>query len=290
MTATTERQVSVAELKRSWRALQSAPLTDEPYAGRPAPTGIWVPERGRVSVVLGCGGGVGASTTALAIAEAAGTPCRLIECAPPPTSGLAGATTAELGDTGRGWRRGTRGHVLIERSSQNVLAPIEVPLPADGDTSFVGAVVDVVVDVAWPCEAILARACWLRELLVGAAAVVLVTTATVPGLRRLETTLALLAAHREVGREVGRDVAAVLGPRLARWPGQLRHGAGPRTKSLGETGRVVAIPCDRRIAITGPDSTPLPPALLTAATALLELLPMPATTTTSPSALKGSTQ
>src|SRR5690606_8341396 len=104
------------------------------------------------------------------------------------------------------------------------------------------------IDIAWPAEALLAAECWPRELLVGTEPLLLVTTATVPGLRRLETTLALLAEHRDVSR----CVVAVLGPRWARWPGPVRHSTGPRAKALAQTGRVVAIPCDRRLAITGP--------------------------------------
>jgi hypothetical protein len=280
-TRTADRPVTVAELKRAWRALQSDSPHAQAYAAGLAPAGAWHPPRGRIIPVLGCGGGVGASTTALALTEAVGASCRLIECAPPAASGLAGASTAELGNTGHGWRRGTRDRVLIERPSHGALTPADLPIPPESDLNL------SVVDVARPAGAVLATESWLRELLVGGEPLLLVTTATMPGLRRLETTLALLADHRNVSSAV----VAVLGPRLARWPGQVRHSTGPRTSALEETGRLVAIPCDRRLAVTGPDTAPLPSAVVAAATTALEL--MPAADLKSPaapfSARKGST-
>ena len=279
-TRTTDRPVTVAELKRAWRSLQSDGPHEQAYAAGLAPAVAWRHERGRAISVLGCGGGVGASTTALALTEATDARCRLIECAPPAASGLAGASTAELGDTGGGWRRGTRDGVLIERTSHSALTPGDLPIPPESDLEV------SVVDVAWPAEAVLASECWLRELLVSTAPLLLVTTATVPGLRRLETTLTLLADHRDVSSAV----VAVLGPRLARWPGAVRHSTGPRTNALEETGRLVAIPCDRRLAVTGPDTAPLPASVVAAATTALDLLPITNPTTVAPSsARKGST-
>ena len=279
-TRTPDHPVTVADLKRAWRALQSGSRNEQAYAAGLAPAVAWRPQRGRVITVLGCGGGVGASTTALALAEATGAGCRLIECAPPAASGLAGASTAELGDSGGGWRRGTRGHVLIDRISHGAFTPGDLPLPPESDLNL------SVVDVARPAEAVLARECWLRELLVGGEPLLLVTTATMPGLRRLETTLATLADHRDVSH----CVVAVLGPRLARWPGPVRHSTGPRTSALEETGRLVAIPCDRRLAVTGPDTSPLPSSVVTAATTALDLLATSNPTTVPPSAAsKGST-
>ncbi len=279
-TRTADRPVTVAELKRAWRALQSDRPNEQAYAAGLAPTASWRPPRGQVISVVGCGGGVGASTTALALAQATDDPCRLIECAPPAASGLAGASTAELGDTGHGWRRGTRDHVLIERPSLGALTPGDLPIPPESDLNL------SIVDVARPAEAVLATECWLRELLVSGEPLLLVTTATMPGLRRLETTLTLLADHRDVSH----CVVAVLGPRLARWPRPVRHSTGPRTNALEQSGRIVPIPCDRRLAITGPDTAPLPSAVVAAATTALSLLPATNPTTVAPSAAsKGST-
>jgi hypothetical protein len=279
LTRTTDRPVTVAELKRAWRALQSDRTVEQAYAAGPAPAVRWRPQRGRVLTVLGCGGGVGASTTALALAQATGGPCRLIECAPPAASGLAGASTAELGDTGTGWRRGARDHVLIDRASHGALTPVDLPIPAESDLEM------SIVDVAWPAEYVLTTECWLRELLISGEPLLLVATATVPGLRRLETTLALLAEHRDVSSAL----VAVPGPRLARWPGPVRHSTGPRTNALVETGRILPIPCDRRLAITGPDTAPLPASVVAAATTALDLLATANPTTVAPSAAsKGS--
>lgn len=279
-TRTADRPVTVAELKRAWRSLQSDSPHEQAYAAGLAPTVTRWPQRGRVIAVVGCGGGVGASTTALALADATDARCRLIECAPPAASGLAGASSAELGDTGDGWRRGTRDHVLIERTSHGALTPGDLPIPPESE-------VDIsVVDFGWAAEAVLARECWLGELLVSGEPLLLVTTATVPGLRRLETTLTLVADHRDVSH----CVVAVLGPRLARWPGPVRHSTGPRTSALEETGRLVAIPGDRRLAITGPDMAPLPSAVVAAAATALELLLAANPSTVAPSsARKGPT-
>ena len=279
-TRTSDRPVTVAELKRAWRSLQSDRPNAQAYAAGRAPAVAWRPQRGQVITVLGCGGGVGASTTALALADATAARCRLIECAPPAASGLAGASTAELGDTGHGWRRGTRDRVLIERTSHRALTPADLPIPPESDLTL------SVVDVSRPAEAVLATECWLRELLVSGAPLLLVTTATMPGLRRLETTLTTLADHRDVSH----CVVAVLGPRLARWPGPVRHSTGPRTSALEETGRLVAIPCDRLLAITGPDTAPLPSAVVAAAATALSLLLAANPSTVAPSsASKGST-
>jgi len=279
MTTTTARPVSVAELKHAWRALQASPALDErPYAAGLARADTWPPVGGRVIPVVGCGGGVGASTLALALAEVAGAPCRLIDCAPPAASALAGASTAELGDTGSGWRLGQRDDVLIERVTGSALTPSDVPAPRGSEVQLTLTV----VDVAWPLEAVLAHASWLRELLVGAEPVVLATTATLPGMRRLETTLAVLAQHRDVSQ----TVVAVLGPRLQRWPKPVRHSMGPSARSLQAAGRLVAMPFERRLASTGPDPAPLPAPVLAAAARVNELLPTSTAMTTAP---KGST-
>ena len=266
MTTTMERPVSVAELKRAWRALQTGDVQhQQPYAGQLGPKDTWRPPVGRVIPVLGCGGGVGASTAALALAEATDGRCRLIDCAPPEASGLAGASIAELGEIASAWRSGTREHVLIERTTVSALTPSDVPAPQDSDRVHEASI----VDVAWPVEAVLARPCWLRELIAGAEAIVLATTATVPGLRRLENTLALLADQGDVSQAV----SAIVGPRTSRWPKPVRHCLGTRTRALEATGRVVAMPYDRSLAISGPDTSPLPTPLIAAARSVLELLP-----------------
>ena len=66
---------SVAELREAWRAIEGGEFAHGP---RSAPTArsaatVWTPAASeRVVAVVGCAGGVGASTVALALATAAG--------------------------------------------------------------------------------------------------------------------------------------------------------------------------------------------------------------------------
>ena len=100
----------------------------------------------------------------------------------------------------------------------------------------------------------------------------LTTSATIPGLRRLETTLALLPPAQQA-------VAAVLGPPRRKWPRALIASAGPGTHALLRADRVVQVPFDATLATRGIDTAALPTALLVAAGRLLALT----TDTTSPS-------
>ena len=96
-----------------------------------------------------------------------------------------------------------------------------------------------------------------------AGAVVVVTSATIPGLRHLETTLSLL------GRIPA--VAAVVGPPRKRWPRSVQHGGGSLSRALDRGGRLVVVPHDTALAVAGVDSTPLPPLLIDAARAVLKI-------------------
>jgi hypothetical protein len=112
--------VSVDELKRAWTAIQSgrfrigAGETSDPRELAPLPASkVWEPGPGeRVLLVIGCAGSSGASTIALALASAAAAPARVVECSSVTASGLAAASTAELGPHESGWTRGTRDGVL----------------------------------------------------------------------------------------------------------------------------------------------------------------------------------
>jgi hypothetical protein len=278
-----QRQVSVAELKRAWRAVQDGAFQDQPqpYAAEPGLVETLRPVGGRVIPVLGCGGGIGASTTALALALAIDAPCRLIDGAPPAASGLAGASTAELGERVTGWTHGTREQVTIERATEPVGPSGVVPVPHPGDQDFAA----VVIDLACPPETLLSRASWLRDVVLGGDALVLVTAATVPGMRRLESSLTLLAQHQGPSQ----TVAAALGARRSRWPKPVRHGLGPRGRRLEQDRRTVVLPYDRHLAVSGLDTTALPAPLLVAAAAVLELLPLPKASRLSAPATKGCT-
>ncbi len=266
--------VSVDELKRAWSAVQAGRFRTRAGAIRelrepaPAPAGNgWEPGPGeRVLPVIGCAGSCGASTISLALAGAAAFPARVVECSSVTASGLVAASTAELGLHESGWTRGTRDGVLLERASNVLVSVEEVPTPSVPDR-IIGL---TVLDVGWEIGQVLTTPAWLGEQVRGADLVILVTTATVPGLRRLEGALELL-----VGTST---CAAVIGPKRKKWPRPVGYSAGPLTRALKAAGRLVDVPQDRALAIAGLDATPLPTPLLDAAAALLRLLP-PADTT-----------
>ena len=67
-------------------------------ATTPGAMDTWTPEPWEEAlVVLGCAGSSGATTVALAMGLAAIVPVRVVECGSVTTSGLAAASTAELG-------------------------------------------------------------------------------------------------------------------------------------------------------------------------------------------------
>jgi hypothetical protein len=180
-------------------------------------------------------------------------------------SGLVAASTAELGLHESGWTRGTRDGVLLERASNVLVSIQEVPTPSVPDR----IIALTVLDVGWEIGQVLTTPAWLGEQVRSADLVILVTTATVPGLRRLEGALELLAGTS--------TCAAVIGPKRKKWPRAAEYSAGPRIRALDQAGRLVDVPQDRALAIAGLDATPLPTPLLEAASTLL-LLP-PADTT-----------
>jgi hypothetical protein len=267
--------VSVDELKRAWTAVAAGQFRTgtrathgtqtQPAATHAGPR--WEPGEGeRVLPVLGCAGSCGATTISLALASAAAPPARVVECASPAASGLAAASTAELGLHESGWTRGTRDQVLLERASDVLVSVEAVPIPSTPDRP-----VDLtVLDVWWAIGQVATTPAWLGEHVRGAALVVLVTTATVPGLRHLEGALDQLAGTSAC--------AAVLGPRRKKWPRPVGYSAGPLTRALDQAGRLVAVPADRALSVAGLDATPLPAGVLAAAATLLALLPAETTT------------
>ncbi|MQA82966.1 MAG: hypothetical protein GEV10_31700 [Streptosporangiales bacterium] len=263
--------VSVDELRRAWAAVQAGhfrrgagrDLTQAPRIGTPD-AGGWRPAAGeQIIAVLGCAGSVGASTVALAVGLAAPSPVRVVECCSVNASGLAAASTAELGLHPAGWRQGRREHVLLERVSEVLVHIDEVPLPtnADQDKQL------TILDAGWQVSQLLATPCWLSGAIQSADAVVLVTTATVPGMRRLESALELFANDRAR--------VAVVGPRRKRWPKGVELSAGSATHRVLAGQRWVEIPEDRALAITGLDSRPIPDAVVEAGRRLLDHLPRP---------------
>jgi anti-sigma factor RsiW len=120
------------------------------------------------------------------------------------------------------------------------------------------------LDVSWELAQLLAAPSWLGDQVTHARTVVLVAPATVPGMRRLEGALAWLPATP--------TVAAVVGPARRRRAGVARCGAGRLTGALDDAGQLVMVPADRRLAVAGLDSTPLPARLVAAATRVLRLV------------------
>ncbi len=278
-----------------------------PNTGPPATQGAaWVPAAGeQVLPVVGCGGSCGASTTAIALATAALTAgpgswetgdeslrvgrtggwdaARVVHCGSLTTSGLAAASTAELGRDDSGWWRGTRGDVVLERGDGYRAGPhtVPAPCPTPGPVPGTGSRLTV-LDVGWDLEHVIRHPSWLRTALGTASHVVLATTATVPGLRQLEVHLDLLAnpdagsaGATENADEPGPApsvVAVVIGPPRRRWPRAVLHSLGARSGELDRQGRLTIAPLDRRLAVHGLDPAPLPAPLLHAASGVLNHL------------------
>jgi hypothetical protein len=260
----TRPAVSVAELQRAWHAVKSGQfrrgvkgdsMTAQSRA-RTVPS--WTPgPTERVLPVVRCASAYGATTFALALATAASTDARVVECSSATTSGLAAASTAELGAHPSGWVQGSRGDVLLQRTGVTLASLHDVASPMRAQKSRL-----TVLDVGWELGQALNTPSWVAAQLSQAAAVIVVTCATVPGLRDLEGALALLDGTP--------TVVAVVGPPRKRWPKPVQHTAGALTRAADHAGRLVVIPWDPRLSVTGLDSTPLPEALLDAAAAVLE--------------------
>jgi hypothetical protein len=97
---------------------------------------------------------------------------------------------------------------------------------------------------------------------VGRGPIVVACRATIPGVRLTEQLLNRL--------NDATVAVAMLGGR--RWPGEVTSSCGPRLSALRAAGRVVAVPIDGHLAITGPTHLPLPKAVFAAGRALLGLL------------------
>jgi hypothetical protein len=267
--ATTSRPaVSVDELQRAWAAVQAGDFRRDPTRANARPTrpaaraeSGWIPATGeRTVAVLGAAGSVGASTVALALGLAAPEPVRVVECCSVTASGMAAASTAELGMHESGWRQGRRDHVLLERGSEPLIHVDDVATPTESEHERQLTV----LDVGWDLAQVLAASCWLGDATRFANSLVVVTTATVPGMRRLEAALELLGEDRAV--------VAVVGPRRKKWPKGVEHSAGPATRRALAAERCVEIPKDRALAAAGLDSRPLPDAVLDAGRQLLARL------------------
>ena len=203
--------------------------------------------------VVAAHGGAGASTVALAIADAAAAAGRfanLVETAHPTRSGLVAAANAELGvDLSGAWRRGSRGQVTIDRRA-GTENPAGWPVLAPAGDGL------VVVDLGLPTPDSLTR------LATSGCRVVVVCKPTVPGVRLAEQLLTSLAPGSVI-------VAAVGG---GKWPGEVTASLGPRLRELRAQNAVVTVPADRRLEVTGPTNSALPKPVATAGRSLLGLI------------------
>jgi hypothetical protein len=120
-----------------------------------------------------------------------------------------------------------------------------------------------VLDPGWDLRHVLDVPCWIGEQVTTAGVVVVVTRATIPGLLHLETTLSQLGQIRAV--------ATILDSCCRRWSKAVWQSSGPLTRALEDSGRLIVIPHDARLAALGLDSRPLPGQFLAAAHDTLEL-------------------
>lgn len=275
--------VDVDELKRAWRAVLAGDF--RPTRRQHSTTGSadrWTPQTWeRPLPVLGCAGSAGATTLALAIGLSVERPARVVECGSVTTSGLAAASTAELGRHPSGWFQGRRDHVLLERGGDVFPDPNAVPQPTPAEPlnleeEELGRGSLTILDVGWEASQLLASESWLVDVITNAPEIVLTTRATVPGIRRLDGVLTLLAG---AGGVEGIHVA-VLGPRRKKWPRGLDGAGGTLTRQLLKTERVVVVPEIAALATAGLDSRPLPSPVIDAASRLLRTMHGPETTHT----------
>ncbi len=249
----TGQLLTVAELQVVLRAARARALPTllaaaVPVAGctnAAAVPRIAAPSSPAVGVVA-AHAGAGASTVALAIADAAAVEARAVqlsEWCDPYRSGLASVTTSELGRPRDGsWCRGVRGAVVLDRRADQTW-PTGWPAPVDAARLHVAD---------------------LGQLGAGqlpdGLALVLVCRASVPGFRSLEQLLRVADAV----------AVAVVGP--ARWSGAVTATAGSRVRGLREKGQLVRVPIDRSLESDGLTAAVLPKSLLAAGRQLVALI------------------
>ena len=244
--------VDVDELKCAWRAVQAGEFRTPHSRARgnrrndTRPMDTWTPEPWEEAlVVLGCAGSSGATTVALAMGLSAVAPVRVVECGSVTTSGLAAASTAELGlHLEGGWLQGRRDHVQLERTSEILPGPHTVPHPIPAELPSTvrqhpeaASSCLTILDAGWEAGQLLSSDSWIREAVRTVDHLVLTTRGTTPGMRRLEGVLDLLSGTRDLAQVK----VAVLGPRRKKWHRGLEHASGPGVRRVLDAGNCVEI-------------------------------------------------
>lgn len=249
---------AVEELQRAVRALNTGQFRTGRAAGHPrrrAAQISWQPAE-QVIIVAGAAPRVGSTTVALAVTEVAEGPARVVEAAPMHTTGLAAATTAELGVTTTGWRQASRGRVFIERTTVSYDDPADVPPPEPTDRAL------TVIDVGWDLNRLKNCGGWLGDLL-DSAPLVLVTAATAPAIRALDAALFVTGRPAET-------TCVVVGARPKKWPRQLQLAITGAIENVADAGRLHTVPEVRALALTGLTTDSLPPHLVAACAPILD--------------------
>jgi hypothetical protein len=251
--------LSVAEIQQAFRSLRSGrgPVSGSngtPDAHQQGPEASHALQPDWIAVVA-AHSGAGASTVALAVTDALVNQderVRLIESALPARSGLVAAAANELGmDPSGDWRRGSRATATVLRRASDANPggwPEEKP-----DTR-------TVVDLGLPTPTSIDRIAAERPRLI------VVCRPTLPAVRLAEHVLGHFDASMSLA------VAAV-GP--TRWPGALEASVGPQLSRVRADRRVISVPLDRRLWVTGPSHLPLPGGVVSAASDLLRVLASP---------------
>lgn len=259
MTECSSAVVAVEELRRAYAAVRAGAFRTSPFPSgktinEPSLSGWSVPAGERAVLVAPVVAGTGATTVALALATAAGT-ARVIECGTGSASALAAAAETELGRAMGGWLEGSRNGLLLQRRSDRITAPCEVPVPSPVELPL------TVVDAGWCIEDLLEDSGWLGDLARTVNPLVLVAPATVPGLRRAENALRLAT--------VDRALLVLVGLSRHRWPRPLERSAGHLVRQLRTAGRVTPVGFDSGLALSGLTPGPLPDGVVRAARSLL---------------------
>jgi len=258
--------MSLEAMQAAVVAIRGGVFDPEPVQPRAAASPATDTERRGAAVSLGCPAvvvlaghaGAGASTVALAVAEAvaAAQPVLLVEYADPRRSGLGVASDCELGVDEQGWRRGRRSSLRLARLGLACPPVPGWPVPPSDPRDSPSAPRLLVLDAGHLDVASLAGPGWLPGLL-DAAQLVVVTRITVPAVRQTEHLLGALPAPA---------VVATVGS--GRWPGVVTARCGPHLRAARAGGRAVMVPTVRRLEVDGLTADPLPKPVAAAGKAL----------------------